>query len=105
MCEAGEREQKTCQHLVDFIAKNGRCSYHEEITTGLAGLKSSNKMLMWIIGIGITIIFGIQSANLWFIVDHVSGGKDAKVQSKVDEKAGHVPPEAAYGIQRGSQVL
>jgi len=45
MCEAGDREEKACKHLVEILTKNGRCTYHEELTKGLATLTVSIKYM------------------------------------------------------------
>jgi len=60
MCEAGEREQKTCEQLVATLQANGRCTYHEDITTKLSN----------VIG-RVNIILLIQSVLLMLVAIHL----------------------------------
>ena len=75
MCEAKEREVATCETLVcaleEMASTNGRCKYHEDITTGLSGVRGGFKALLWALGIIFTIIFAMQAANLGFLFKHI----------------------------------
>lgn len=85
MCEARKHEEATCQKLIDaLVSKNGRCNYHEDITTGMAELKGIIKALMWLLIPVFTAFIGLQSATLWKLYDH------AKNSSAHHSEANHV---------------
>ena len=74
-----DKEIKQCEILAESFSKalaaNGRCTYHESITIGISGLRGSLKILLWAIGIGSSVIFSMQAANLWFLFSHIVSAK------------------------------
>jgi hypothetical protein len=73
MCHdpACDKEIRQCEILAEAFS-NGRCGYHEEITTGLSNLKGSLKALWWIIGLGVGALISMQSVNLALLIQHLT---------------------------------
>lgn len=76
MCDQLDHEKETCEHLFSVIRKtNGRCSYHEEITTGLARVTGKVIVLMWGIGVGIALIMAGVGHNSFVLMKHIDSTK------------------------------
>ena len=60
MCEAGEREEKSCEILVQALKNNGRCDYHEELAKGLSKVVGK-----------VDIVLAIQAMLFFLIVYHL----------------------------------
>jgi hypothetical protein len=73
MCHdpACDKELRQCEILAEAYS-NGRCRYHEEITTGLSNVKGSLKALWWIMGLVGGAMLSMQSANLLLLIQHLT---------------------------------
>ncbi len=93
MCDAKEREMVTCEKLVSVLKENGRCTYHEEITTGIANLKGKVHIILLIQGIilGIILTHTLRTAK---------GNADAKLQPEVTSEIGLMRPAPDTAFQR-----
>lgn len=67
------------RHEEDSKAKlNGRCEYHEDITTGLAEVKGGVRAMKWAIGLGVPALVTLQITTLFFVIRHIAGSPAAK---------------------------
>ena len=67
-------ETKQCEILAEAFANaipiNGRCSYHEDHTKGLANVQGSLKILLWFLIPAFMVFITMQSAMLWKLYEH-----------------------------------
>ena len=74
VCEHKEHEMAACDKLIDAIVKghgNGRCTYHEELTTGIAVMQGKFTVFQWIAGVMMSVMIALTLYQMKLLTDHL----------------------------------
>ena len=65
-----EQTEVIARVLADSMPRNGRCTYHEDLTKGISSVQGSLKILLWFLIPAFMVFITMQSAMLWKLYEH-----------------------------------